>query len=344
MRDDSVSISGFRADAPGRKLPPTPWGLLPPKMRVLLIHSSMPVGRWLKSALDSDNACEVALEEVRGVALALVHLRDEVFDAILLCHETGELNALESLDAIRAGSSDEQPILVLGTVAAPEMTDLCYESGADAYLCIHTTTTRTLLWELARARERQQLLGENRRMRLAQHHRLQQEHDESARLLRQQRSLIAGLELIEGSLTIDVDGEPAIPERSHAGGDGVAAATVLPPLPESLRGHYRELLRTYVIMGSGNLAEEMTRLAEMLINVELTPRQLMLLHLQVLEEIIATLGSRSARHVLNRADLLILEVMMNLADGYRVRQARPARPPRQRFLPGFDPSSQRAAG
>ena len=313
-------------------------------MRVLLINGSMPVGRWLNSALDSDNACEVALEEVRGLALALVRLRDEAFDAILLCHETAELNALESLDAIRAGSSDEQPILVLGTAPPTEMTDVCYESGADAYICIHTTTTRTLLWELARARERQQLLGENRRMRSAQHHRLQQEHDESARLLRQQRSLIAGLASIEGSPAIDTDEEPETPARSHAILDGSVEATVVLSLPEPLRIHYRELLRTYVIMGSGNLAEEMTRLAEMLINVELTPRQLMLLHLQVLEETIGSLGSRSARHVLNRADLLILEVMMNLAEGYRVRQARSRRPPRQRFLPGFDPSSLRAAG
>jgi CheY-like chemotaxis protein len=313
-------------------------------MRVLLINGSMPVGRWLKSALATDNACEVALEEVQGLALALVRLRDEVFDAILLCHETGELDALKSLDAIRAGSSDEQPILVLGTAACTEMTDLCYESGADAYLCIHATTTRTLLWELARARERQQLLGENRRMRSAQHHRLQQEHDESARLLRQQRSLIAGLQSIGGLPPIDADEEPEILERSQAGRVDAGAATVLPSLPESLRSHYRELLRTYVIMGSGNLAEEMTRLAEMLINVELTPRQLMLLHLQVLEEIIRSLGSRSARHVLNRADLLILEVMMNLAEGYRGRQSRSRRPPRQQFLPGFDPSSQRAAG
>ena len=36
-------------------------------------------------------------------------------------------------------------------------------------------------------------------------------------------------------------------------------------LPSELISHYRELLRTYVIMGSGNLTGELKRLAELLV-------------------------------------------------------------------------------
>jgi hypothetical protein len=67
-----------------------------------------------------------------------------------------------------------------------------------------------------------------------------------------------------------------------------------------------------------------------------TARQVMLMHLTVVEEMIQGLGSRSARHVMTRADLLILEVTINLAEGYRKRLINLLHPPRQLLLPGFD--------
>ena len=39
----------------------------------------------------------------------------------------------------------------------------------------------------------------------------------------------------------------------------------------------------------------------------------------MLEELIHGLGSRSTRHVMNRADLLVLELLLHVADGYRRR-------------------------
>jgi hypothetical protein len=62
----------------------------------------------------------------------------------------------------------------------------------------------------------------------------------------------------------------------------------------------------------------------------------MLLHLKVLEELIHGLGSRSARHVMSRADLLVLEVMVHLAEGYRSRYLERRHPPQQLALPGFE--------
>jgi len=60
------------------------------------------------------------------------------------------------------------------------------------------------------------------------------------------------------------------------------------------------------------------------------------LHLHVLEELVRGLGSRSTRHVMTRADLLALEVMVHLAEGYRQRYQHRISPPRQQALPGFD--------
>jgi hypothetical protein len=100
------------------------------------------------------------------------------------------------------------------------------------------------------------------------------------------------------------------------------------------------MLRAYVIMGAGNLSEEMSLLANLLADAGISAQQTMQLHVHVLEELIGGLGNRSARHVMNRADLLVLEVMAHLADGYRGRYHRREFPPRQLTLPGFgDPLS-----
>ncbi len=293
-----------------KKLPATPWGHLPPRMRVLFITGQHRTGGWLAEAFASDSASDVQLEEAVGMAAGLSRLREELFDAVLVSHETGFLDALEVLDAIRAGSSEDQPIVVLGDQNEQEMAAFCFEAGGDAYICVHTATTRALIWLVARAVERHALIAENRRLQQSQRNRLRLEHAEAHRLLQQQRAMIADLAELcrdESAAMLKFDEEHAVPGSPPA------------VLPAQLADHYRELLRAYVIMGSGNLAAEMERLTEMLAYAAVTPQQAMLLHLQVLEDMISGLGSRSARHVMNRADMLVLEVMIHLAEQYRTR-------------------------
>ena len=89
-------------------------------------------------------------------------------------------------------------------------------------------------------------------------------------------------------------------------------------------------------MGSGNLGDELRRLARLLVAAGISARQTVRLHLNVAEEMIQGLGARSGRHVMTRADLLLLEVMMHLGDGYRCAHDELARPPRQKCLPGVE--------
>jgi hypothetical protein len=177
--------------------------------------------------------------------------------------------------------------------------------------------------------------------------RLAQEHQEAERLLTEQRALIEELESIryknERALDLSDLATVAVPGSEFDG-----HADELSPLnsesrtfsshcdlPERLVSHYREMLRAYVVMGAGNLADEMTTLASLLADASISARRTMQLHLHVLEELVGALGNRSARHVMNRADLLVLEVMAHLADGYRLRYHDRCHPPRQRTLPGF---------
>jgi CheY-like chemotaxis protein len=312
---------------------------MPPRMRALYVTTPARTGGWLAEALAADSASEVELDEAIGVTAGLTRLRDEVFDLVLVTHEPGELDALELIEGLRAGGNAE-PILVLGIASEQEMTALCFEVGADAYLCVNTTTTRTLLWVAARAIERHELLRENRRLLQADRQRLHQEHLEADRLLSEQRALISDLESLTGANTPNPDIRPG--KLSRRSDEHALSATDEPEplelvrLPDNLVAHYRELLRAYVIMGSGNLTCDMQELAELLVTSGITPQQTMLLHLQVLEELVRGLGSRSARHVMTRADLLVLEIMINLGEGYRGRLLERLRPPRQLSLPGFD--------
>jgi len=291
------------------------WQRLPPRMRVLYITTRQRTGGWLAEAFAADSASRVVLEEAVGTATGLARLRDDVFDAVLVSHDAGELDALDLIEGYRAGGAEE-PIIVLGMQSEQEMAALCYEVGADGYVCVHTTTTRNLIWVVARAVQRHQLVRETQRLRLAEQTRLQREHDEADCLLDQQQTLL---------------------HRTDVCGD-VAKDDSLPMqfLPAELIAHYRELLRTYVIMGSGNLVDELKCLAEMLVTAGLTARQTLQLHLTVLRELIHGLGMRSARHVMNRADLLALEILMHLGEGYRRRYQERIHSPIQLSLPGFE--------
>jgi DNA-binding NarL/FixJ family response regulator len=299
-----------------------PAGSLPARMNVLHIANQRGLGDWLADAFASDSASEICLEKTIGLTAGVSRLRHELFDAILLSHQPGQLDALEAVEGIRAAHPDVA-VVVLGAESEQEMAALCYEVGADAYVCVHTATTRALIWQMARAIERHQLLADNRRLRQIEQHRLQQEHQEVERLLAQQRSLIANLATLSD------------PQRHSTGEAPHAQTDADQHLPEPLVAHYRELLRTYVIMGSGKLTEELDSLADLLASAGITSQQAMWLHLRVLEELVRGLGNRSARHVMNRADLLVVDVLVHLAERYRERYLDRVTPPRQMLLPGL---------
>jgi DNA-binding NarL/FixJ family response regulator len=297
------------------KLPTKSWGALPARVKVLLVTTLHRPGKPLAEALQADSATEFHFSEVIGITAGMARLREEGFDAILVTHDPGVLDALDFIEGLRGGGTDE-PVLVLGTQSEQELAALCFEVGADGYCALGSTTTRGLIWNFARAIERHQLLRENRRLAQAERQRLQYEHREAERLLSQQRALVRDLNRNADS---ERGSRQCCPGDRRQALDSSAVEAFLNPLPVRLVEHYREMLRTYVIMGTGNLSDEMSRLSELLVGAEVTARETMQLHVQVLEELVRGLGNRSARHVMNRADLLVLEVLVHLSEGYRRR-------------------------
>lgn len=310
--------------------PTVPLGTLPSRLRLLFVTTAQRRGAWLAEAFATDSAVQVELDEAVGMASGLARLREEAFDAVLVSHEPGALDALDLAEALRGGGSAE-PLILLGEQSEQELAPLAFEAGADGYVCINTTTTRSLIWLVARAVERHRLIRENRRLSQAEQHRLSSEHRETQRLLDEQRSLLRELETL-------ADVHEAAPEPESTADEG--PRNLRPradlDLPPSLVAHYHELVRAYVIMGSGNLGDDMARVAELMADAGITAPETMQLHVCVVEEMVRGLGARSARHVMTRADLLMLEVMAHLSEVYRRRYFSRRNPPQQLALPGFE--------
>lgn len=284
---------------------------VPKRLRILYVATHRRLGGMLLDGLVGIEELEITLIEVQGVAAGMARLRDEIFDAVILPHEPDGLDAVAFTQAMRAGGAEEA-VIVIGHGNEADMAVACYQAGGDAYVCEQTATLAHLIWVVARAAERQQLMRQVRRLSQAEESRLAAEHSEARRLLGELAELAVG---DDGALF-------------NAGDEH--------PLPDELISHYQQLLRAYVIMGSGHLRREVCHLAELLARAGISGRQLLQLHLYVLEDTLAGLGNRSSRHVFNRADLLGLEVMTRLADCYRRQYRERQTPPRQQFLPGFD--------
>src|SRR5207249_4750377 len=94
-----------------------------------------------------------------------------------------------------------------------------------------------LLWTVARAIERYNLIRENRRMVQADRHRLQQEQLEADRLLGEQRGLIRDLEALSRAQAKASEGQENgdSAEQSSSGTGSLA-------LPEGSRRRYSEQL------------------------------------------------------------------------------------------------------
>jgi len=328
---DSGRLTISSAKATARALPGGRWGSLPPCVKGLFITAGNRTQDWLANAFADDRASDVTLEEAMGAAFGMQRLREQPYDVVFVSHEPGQLDALDLIEGLRAGGL-ERPVIVLGTAPEQELSILCFEVGADAYVCIDTATTRGLLWVVARALERHALLRQNQRLMQAEQRRLEQEHGEAKRVLTEQRGMIRDLHAHRALQPDGSAGEAAADVQRLA----APICEEAPDLQESLRADYRELLRAHVMMGSGNLAADLAPLAEQLAGSGVSARQIMQLHVHALGELIRGLGSRSARHVMSRADLLILEMMVHLSESYRRRWLERSIPPRQQLLPGFD--------
>ena len=310
---------------------------LPSHWRALYIFDRARTGAWLVESFATETPAEVEIHEAAGRTAGLARLRDEIFDVIFVSHNPPELDAIELAIAYRTAGTDEA-LIVLGRQSEQELAVPCYEAGADGYLCVTTATSQVLIWTALKAVQRCHLTRQNRRFQQSELQRLQREREEALRVLQHQQRLTLNTNGNASDKTGKWDIEQGLAKVNEDLFENISQFQLPEPpeLPAQLIAHYRELLRAYIIMGSGHLGRELSELAEVLATTGLSPKEVMHLHLYVATELIRGLGSRSTRHVITRANLLIIEVLLQLADAYRARYRDASRPPIQLFFPEFE--------
>lgn len=294
---------------------------LPPGFRLLCIGAREPDWVGLTLQLDAVGCHDPRMKWASEAADAMSLLRNETFDCLVIGTTSNSVEVLwdtESLvRAIRASGCND-PLVLLMDEPNDDLTGIVAQLNGELLVSRVTWNSRALVTVIQRAIRNVETARENHQLAVANHRRLVRERDEAGHLLRQQRDIISKLEeLANGRLgTVEARSDLACVDVAfgHVPRDRSKRPAI--PVPDEIKRFYQELLRTYVIMGSGNLGGEIADLARILAEFRLSPRDTLSLHLERVEDVVRGLGNRSTRHVMARADLLALELIIHLGECY----------------------------
>lgn len=301
MDDQQNSTSKRRADVSLAAPAVTTLASLPMQLRVLCYSLTEPSWDRLAVRLQESGCREPRFQWTDNARQSLVRLRAESFDLVLAFVESHDQeamrNTLSIAQAMRTSGQDDAFLIV---------TDSCRDSDASQLLGLNCELLVTdglwasgaVLPAICKAVAQVDVQRDNQRLGTAHHRRVMLERDEALRLLQQQREMIEARQFAPGH---------SESERAEPVPDSVL---------ESIQPLYDELLRTFVIMGSGSLETEIADLVELMDVAGFGPHEALQLHLKRVESLVSGLGQRSSRHVMSRADVMALELMTNLADRF----------------------------
>src|SRR5579864_1929641 len=225
-------------------------GELPMRLRLLCVGSAEPSWVSLTLQLDALGCVEPNFKWVSTANEALALLRDESFDCLLVRVNPDRQGPgdepLALARGIRAGGCAD-PIVIVTVATDDETWSEALRLNVDLLVSSKGWESSALVQAIQRSVERGRMFHEIDRLASADRRRLVRERDEAEYLLNQQRRFLAALEQFAGS------GEGRSPGVGPMA-EGTAEATHRHiGLPTEFEEYYQELLRTYVIMGSGNL-------------------------------------------------------------------------------------------
>ena len=293
---------------------------LPPEFRLLCVGPTEPDWIGLTLQLDAVGCNDPKFKWVNSASDAMKLLRNENFDCIVIeCWPTNlddvRWDATDLVHAIRSsGCSD--PIVLLTRQPDDGLTVEACSSHCEILVSSALWSSRALVNVIQQSIRLVETAQQNHHHAVANHRRLVRERDEADHLLRQQRDIISELEAITQGSTNPAS-DRADDRPVNTADHSAARKTRTLQIPEKIKTYYHELLRTYVIMGSGSLGEEIAQLANVLAEVGLSPRDTLSLHLEQVEHLVSGLGNRSSRHVMSRADLLALELVIHIGECYQ---------------------------
>lgn len=293
---------------------------LPPEFRLLCVGPTEPDWIGLTLQLDAVGCLDPKFRWVSNASETMKLLRNESFDCIAIeCWATdlddNKWDAPDLVHAVRASGCGDPIVLITGKPDDGLTVEAC-NSHCEILVSSAVWSSRALVNVIQQSIRLMETARQNHHHTVANHRRLVRERDEADHLLRQQRDIIRELEAITQGAAEAESGTV----ETNAGSDAQRSSVPKPrsiEIPEKIKTYYHELLRTYVIMGSGSLGGEIAQLASVLAEVGLSPRDTLSLHLEQVEHLVSGLGNRSSRHVMSRADLLALELVIHIGECYQ---------------------------
>jgi len=271
---------------------------LPHRLRLLCVGPGEPPWALLALRLEAAGCVQAQFDWEEDAAAALKRLRKSAFDCVVIRKDRTGQEIVQFLEALRASGHDN-PVVVLIGQPDDELTAGLDDLGGDVLVTTAGWQSRALVAILRRAIRRGEINREMAGLEVSARRGRRRERDEAEGHLHQLRQLVS-----QWGATDDW--------KSVAQAD-----TPRSELIGRIESRYLELLRTYVMMGTGQLTSEVANLAEVLILAGVSTVEAMTIHLGQVEALLQGLGSRSSWHVMARADLLALELAMRLADRKR---------------------------
>jgi len=247
---------------------------------------------WLKKTLHQSSAHEIEVRETPLLPTALECLRESAFDVVVIDQDASERTPREVITALQSGTSDLQPIVVFAAGTDRAQATAYLKAGASCYCSLGNTTAQELVWQLHDVRRKSQVAGQQKQLSDWRTRHEAKQHDEILKLLAEQRSIFGFADRLRSETQID-DAAPCF---------------------EELRRNCADLLQAYVVMGRGQLASEVRHLASQLHQDQVSLPRLLQCYAAALTDLVQHRGARSARHVFDRGNLLLLDVLLQWAD------------------------------
>ncbi|TWT60338.1 hypothetical protein Pan54_10520 [Rubinisphaera italica] len=246
---------------------------------------------------------------VTGPKSALPFLRTEPWDCLLYAIEdsfdTAELHAIHiHLRAVR-DMGILIPVILIAAELNDSLAEICQEWNCqfqEADFRKRSTGIGLVIFrEIQANRTQEELRQAKTELRIRQ----QRSREEASLILSQQHRLLNDIVSVSAG-------------SSNA---TVTSLTSTRVFDEAAKQKYDQILKNMVISGlSGSRQMLLSMLSEFEIS-GVSPGDILSLHLQALEKLIAGAGEKSTRHILQRADQLLVEVMVSLAETYRQHAA-----------------------
>lgn len=252
-------------------------------LKVLHVASLAARENWLEKAL-REAPVKLKFHEVHGSFEGMKALQSEAFDVVLLSIRPLK-SSLDFIDGCRT-SGVTVPMMILGRKKDSDIMTQCCERGGNGIISLENTTISDLLWQIFFAVQSSRQSAQNAELR----NRLEQEtlrkSEENDLFIANQRSML----------------REEYPN---------AAPT------HSLESRYLELLKHSIPLGISRSTQETKEFLPLLIKEKISAAELFHMHLNALEMILKTPGRKSSLHLMNRANMLVNQLMIALTDHYR---------------------------